>query len=196
MKQSTFVCALICSAIVMGHEHCALASLCADRNETFEIVRHPISGTIKKTIPVGDRFACKLVDEFFDGASVALPIDNPTNPKPQWITNWTKTSKSFDLEGKKNQVVRCAAAGKVLYSGYYGGYGKSVIIKHAEGGLTTTYAYLAKSFVQTGDRLSMNHVIGLVGSRGYTNRTALGLFVRELPEGSEDDRAKKTSGEQ
>lgn len=77
--------------------------------------------------------------------------------------------------------IKAANAGKVIYSGWYGGYGKVVIIDHGNctGKPTTTlYAHMSKQNVSVGDNVVRGQVIGYVGSTGYSTGPHLHFEVR------------------
>lgn len=77
--------------------------------------------------------------------------------------------------------IKAANAGKVIYSGWYGGYGKVVIIDHGNctGKPTTTlYAHMSKQNVSVGDNVVRGQVIGHVGSTGYSTGPHLHFEVR------------------
>lgn len=67
--------------------------------------------------------------------------------------------------GTLNAPVRTADGGKVIYSGWSGGYGNLIKIQHS-GGMVTAYAHLNSRFVQVGDKVSKGQTIGRAGSTG------------------------------
>lgn len=77
--------------------------------------------------------------------------------------------------------IKAANSGKVIYSGWYGGYGKVVIIDHGSctGAPTTTlYAHMSKQAVEVGQTVSRGQIIGYVGSTGYSTGPHLHFEVR------------------
>ena len=61
--------------------------------------------------------------------------------------------------------------GKVIYSGWYGGYGKVVIIEHGIVNgkpITTLYAHMNTIKVSNGQRVSKGDVVGYEGTTGYS----------------------------
>lgn len=71
----------------------------------------------------------------------------------------------YDLASVKNDKIRTAAAGKVVFSGYLGIYGNTVVIDHGYG-LTTVYAHLSEIKVQNDQNIKSNDIIGLSGVTG------------------------------
>lgn len=59
-----------------------------------------------------------------------------------------------------------AADGKVVFSGWEGGYGQLVIVDHGNG-VKTKYGHCSKLLVSTGERVQQGDIIGKVGSTGH-----------------------------
>lgn len=92
-----------------------------------------------------------------------------------WRTHPIFKSRTFhsgvDIGGPNMGSIRASNAGKVIYSGWYGGYGKVVIIDHGtvNGHPTTTlYAHMSVTKVSSGQTVSKGQVIGLEGTTGYS----------------------------
>lgn len=73
--------------------------------------------------------------------------------------------RGIDLRGKYGEVVFAAKGGRVTYSGQTSGFGKLVVIKH-NNGYVSKYAHLSSINVKSGQRISIQHPIGRVGSSG------------------------------
>ena len=65
----------------------------------------------------------------------------------------------------RGDPVRATANGKVVSSGWAGGYGRMVEIDHGNG-LSTRYGHLSEINVKVGDVIKIGQVIGAVGSTG------------------------------
>ncbi|MBQ3642050.1 peptidoglycan DD-metalloendopeptidase family protein [bacterium] len=77
--------------------------------------------------------------------------------------------------------IKASNAGKVIYSGWYGGYGKVVILDHGSctGQPTTTlYAHMSRQSVKVGDTVTRGQIIGYVGSTGYSTGPHVHFEVR------------------
>lgn len=92
-----------------------------------------------------------------------------------WRTHPIFKSRTFhsgvDIGGPNMGSIRASNSGKVIYSGWYGGYGKVVIIDHGtvNGHPTTTlYAHMSVTKVSSGQTVSKGQVIGLEGTTGYS----------------------------
>jgi murein DD-endopeptidase MepM/ murein hydrolase activator NlpD len=71
----------------------------------------------------------------------------------------------LDFRASTGDPVRATANGKVVSSGWAGGYGRMVEIDHGNG-LTTRYGHLSEIHVKIGDQIKIGQVIGAVGSTG------------------------------
>ncbi len=83
-----------------------------------------------------------------------------------------------DIAAPRGAPVRAAFDGTVLFAGWYGGYGKLVIIDHGQG-LSTLYGHLSDILVTPGQHVTRTQVVGLVGSTGYTTGPHLHYEVRQ-----------------
>jgi len=71
----------------------------------------------------------------------------------------------LDFRAQTGDPVRATANGKVVNSGWSGGYGRMVEIDHGNG-LSTRYGHLSQIDVKVGDTVKIGQVIGEVGSTG------------------------------
>jgi hypothetical protein len=71
----------------------------------------------------------------------------------------------LDFRAATGDPVRATANGKVVSSGWAGGYGRMVEIDHGNG-LSTRYGHLSEISVRVGDPIKIGQVIGAVGSTG------------------------------
>jgi murein DD-endopeptidase MepM/ murein hydrolase activator NlpD len=71
----------------------------------------------------------------------------------------------LDFRASTGDPVRATANGKVVSSGWSGGYGRMVEIDHGNG-LATRYGHMSEINVRVGDQIRIGQVIGAVGSTG------------------------------
>lgn len=83
------------------------------------------------------------------------------------ILNVTLPHLGVDLAAPTGTPVLAASDGKVIFLGRNGGFGKTVILKHA-GGYQTHYGHLSRygKGLKVGSRVEQKDVIGYVGSTG------------------------------
>ncbi|MDR7485601.1 MAG: peptidoglycan DD-metalloendopeptidase family protein [Armatimonadota bacterium] len=82
-----------------------------------------------------------------------------------------------DIAGPRGSPVRAAYDGAVIFAGWYGGYGKLVVLDHGQG-ISTLYGHLAEIVVAPGQRLARGQVLGRVGSTGYATGPHLHYEIR------------------
>ena len=83
-----------------------------------------------------------------------------------------------DIAKPHGSNIYAAAAGQVVYAGWLGGYGNTVIIAHSST-LSTLYGHASKLLVRVGDRVSAGQRIALVGSTGMSTGPHLHFEVRK-----------------
>lgn len=86
---------------------------------------------------------------------------------------------AVDLGSPVGSVVKPVKAGTVEFAGYRtDGYGNLVIINHGKG-LDSYYAHLSKIYVQAGQEVNTNTIIGEVGLTGHTTGPHLHLEIHQ-----------------
>jgi hypothetical protein len=92
-------------------------------------------------------------------------------PKFQWPVGGTMSQRfwwghrGIDIPNAIGTPVRPLAKGRVVLAGWDGGYGYSVVVKHADG-FTSRYAHLAVVLVKVNDEVSETTFVGTVGATG------------------------------
>lgn len=82
-----------------------------------------------------------------------------------------------DIAGAMGTPVAAAGDGQVIFAGWFGGYGKLVVVDHG-GGLSTLYGHLSEIVVEEGTAVGRGQVIGRVGMTGYTTGPHLHFEIR------------------
>lgn len=77
-----------------------------------------------------------------------------------------KMHSGVDIAVAEGTTVRPVAGGKVIYSGWRGGYGNIVVIAH-DNGMSTAYAHNSVNLVSEGTRVDTATAIALSGSTGH-----------------------------
>jgi len=84
----------------------------------------------------------------------------------------------IDFKGAKGDPVHVTADGKVVFTGWKGGYGNCIIVQH-KNDFQTLYGHLSHINVQDGQSVGTGDVIGKVGSTGRSTGTHLHYEVRK-----------------
>lgn len=118
-------------------------------------------------------------------AGFLRPVGGPITSPFGWRQHPIFGSRTFhsgiDIGAASGTPVKAANSGNVVYVGWYGGYGKVVIINHGNynGKPTSTlYAHLSSYSVSNGTSVSKGQIIGHVGTTGYSTGPHLHFEVR------------------
>ena len=132
---------------------------------------HPYSPELYKTDTTQ---RLKLVDRSF--GDYVSPVDKIVVTS-RFGHRWGKTHRGIDLDLQVWDEVKSAFSGKVRFAGYFGGYGRVVVVRH-DNGLETLYAHLHRFKVKAGDDVKAGDLIALGGSSGNSSGSHLHLEVR------------------
>ncbi|MBS1526613.1 MAG: M23 family metallopeptidase [Bacteroidetes bacterium] len=83
-----------------------------------------------------------------------------------------------DFKGAKGDPVRVTADGRVIFTGWKGGYGNCIIVQH-KNDFQTLYGHLSHINVEEGQQVKTGDVVGKVGSTGRTTGPHLHYEVRK-----------------
>jgi murein DD-endopeptidase MepM/ murein hydrolase activator NlpD len=103
-------------------------------------------------------------------------------PVPGPITSgfgprWGSFHYGLDIGAGFGTPIHAAAAGTVIYAGWYDGFGNFVIVDHG-GGLSTTYGHQSEIAVSVGEHVDQGQLVGYVGSTGFSTGPHLDFEVR------------------
>ncbi len=87
-----------------------------------------------------------------------------------------------DIGAAYGTPIHAANSGRVIFVGWYSGYGRVVIINHGNiNGIPTTtlYAHMSAATVRQGANVAKGSVIGKVGTTGYSTGPHLHFEVRQ-----------------
>jgi len=94
------------------------------------------------------------------------------------ILHYRRFHTGVDFGADYGSVIRAADSGRVIFAGWYGGYGRSVIIDHGNN-LTTLYGHTSEIYVHEGDMVQRGQPIAAVGSTGFSTGPHLHFEVRQ-----------------
>ena len=109
-------------------------------------------------------------------------ITSPFGTRVHPIFKRTIFHTGVDLGMPMGAKVKASNSGKVIYVGWYGGYGKVVIIDHGKVNgvpVTSLYAHLSSYCVSNGSSVYKGQIIGNVGATGYATGPHLHFEMRE-----------------
>ena len=143
-----------------------------------EVVQVAAATMVKKPV------VAKPVKTSSSVSSLILGSDNSgtlVNPAPGTIkTQGIHGYNGVDLAGPIGTTVRAAAAGQVIIaksSGWNGGYGSYVVLKH-NNGTQTLYGHLSRVDASVGETVAQAETIGAIGNSGKSTGPHLHFEVR------------------
>lgn len=89
----------------------------------------------------------------------------------------SRIHNGVDIAAPTGTPIHAAGDGEVIFAGWRGGYGNTVIIDHG-GGVATLYGHCSKLYVGAGKRVSTGDRIAAVGSTGMSTGPHLHWEVR------------------
>lgn len=110
-------------------------------------------------------------------ARLAWPVAGRVTSYYGWRWGHREFHTGIDVAAPYGTVVRAAASGVVTMAGWYYGYGRAVLIRHADG-LETLYGHNSKLLVSPGDRVERGQPIALSGSSGRSTGPHVHFEVR------------------
>ena len=112
---------------------------------------------------------------------LTYPSDAPTSSPFGWrihpILGYRRFHAGLDFAASYGTTIRAADSGTVIMAGWYGGYGKAVIINHGKG-ITTLYGHTSELYVSEGQTVQRGQAIASVGSTGFSTGPHLHFEVR------------------
>ena len=103
------------------------------------------------------------------GQEALLPVQGIVTSNYGWrhdpIDGGTRHHNGIDIAVPTGTRVKAVAAGKVVQSGWHGGYGNLVAVKHFDGSLSL-YGHNSQLEARVGDQVEAGQTIALSGSTG------------------------------
>jgi murein DD-endopeptidase MepM/ murein hydrolase activator NlpD len=99
------------------------------------------------------------------GWPVSGTITSPFGMRFDPVQHRYQLHSGLDIAAPQGTTISAAADGRIIYAGWYGGYGNAIIIDHG-GGTSTLYAHCSQIFVGVGQDVQRGQAIGAVGMTG------------------------------
>lgn len=90
---------------------------------------------------------------------------------------WGGYHYGIDISGPRGTAIYAADSGVVTFSGFSGGYGRTVIIDHG-GGVSTLYAHNSSNLVSVGTRVTKGQQIARMGATGNATGSHVHFEIR------------------
>lgn len=143
-----------------------LAAEFTTQGQTYRAVRFEDSeGSVSYYTPEGESMLGTFLRSPVEFSRISSRFGKRRHP----ISKKWKAHKGVDYAAGRGTPIRATADGKVVHAGNKGGYGKTIVLRHA-GRFSTLYAHMngyAKG-VRSGSRVKQGQVIGYVGTTGYS----------------------------
>jgi murein DD-endopeptidase MepM/ murein hydrolase activator NlpD len=151
----------------------AQAQLSIDSRNIGILIRRQVGAANKAKFPYTGTF---------NNNPLLFPSDAAITSNFGWrrhpILGYRRFHSGIDFGASYGSTIRAAEGGTVIFAGWYGGYGNTVIINHG-GGITTLYAHTSKLFVNEGQTVQPGDAIAAVGSTGLSTGPHLHFEVRQ-----------------
>ena len=89
----------------------------------------------------------------------------------------THPHTGIDIAAPRGTPVHVKAGGVVAFTGWRGGYGRTIVVDHGHG-VQTLYGHLSKINTREGQKVAAGATIGLTGSSGHSSGPHLHYEVR------------------
>ncbi len=106
-----------------------------------------------------------------------LPIERSVAVSSIYGARGERHHDGIDIRGQSGEPIYAAGQGRVVFSGWRGAYGQTVILDH-EGGVTTLYAHASALYVASGDRIQRGQPIAAIGATGNATGNHLHFEIR------------------
>ncbi len=135
-------------------------------------------------IPFSESYIKKIVDEgnarrelVCDNEEFIWPLNTVETISSHFGIRWGELHTGADMPAVKGTPIVAAMDGKIIYAGYSGGHGKTLLVEHRNNFLTR-YSHNSVMLVKKGDYVKKGQVIALVGSTGNSTGNHLHFEIR------------------
>ncbi len=111
------------------------------------------------------------------GWPVSGPITSPFGMRTDPLGRGFRMHTGIDIGAPMGSTITASAGGRIIYAGWEGGYGNTIIIDHG-GATSTLYAHLSAIFISNGQDVQRGQAIGAVGCTGNCTGPHLHFEIR------------------
>ena len=90
---------------------------------------------------------------------------------------WGRMHTGIDVAAPSGTPIHAAKAGEVIFTGWLGGYGNTVLLDHGDG-VATLYGHQSRIGTTEGQILNQGDVLGFVGTTGHSTGNHLHFEIR------------------
>ena len=104
-------------------------------------------------------------------------IGSGFGPRVHPIFGSVRQHTGVDIGASTGNPIWASKTGEVIFAGWKGGYGNTVLVAHS-GGVVTLYAHMSVIHASVGDPVDQGEIIGEIGSTGFSTGPHLHFEVR------------------
>ncbi len=108
---------------------------------------------------------------------LAGSVTSPYGYRIHPVFGTRKLHSGLDIGAGRGTPIAATSGGVVIYTGYRGGYGNTVIVDHG-GGFTSLYAHMSEIGATNGQAVDRGDIVGLVGATGTATGNHLHFEIR------------------
>ncbi|MBQ3816821.1 MAG: peptidoglycan DD-metalloendopeptidase family protein [Clostridia bacterium] len=154
-----------------------MVSVNGEESEKTELSNEVISAPVNQVVVVGT--ARSLVTSGQRRVAYSQGFIFPL-PKSKYVVSAYygdgRNHKGIDLATDAGTAIYAVKDGTVIFSGWDGGYGYSIVIDHGNG-IKTRYAHASRLLIAAGEKVYAGNTIALVGSTGQSTGNHLHFEV-------------------
>lgn len=110
----------------------------------------------------------------------AVPITSNFGWRIHPVTGVQRFHSGIDLGAPYGTAVLAAHSGRVVFAGWLGGYGNTIILQSLDGKTRTLYAHLSQLHVEADETVRIGQRVGAVGSTGLSTGPHLHFEIQKL----------------
>jgi murein DD-endopeptidase MepM/ murein hydrolase activator NlpD len=162
-------------------QEAALEALIRERQRIVEERRAAESAARRRAAQLAGQAVPEETPQGAPGAfswPVSGPITSPFGMRMHPVTHEFKMHTGIDIGAPTGATITAPADGRVIYAGWEGGYGNTIIIFHG-GATSTLYGHCSQIFVGVNQDVVRGQAIGAVGMTGDATGPHLHFEIRE-----------------